>query len=105
MKQSIKDNIIMVVQSLFLCGEILISVLYKDLDTINIVIPAIIGAWGVLLVRFAYSLAKLRNKWHSTWNRRNSSDSDDEPSDLAVFWTKFCGYIFTCVPLLFIFLF
>lgn len=102
MKKSVKDNIIMVVQSAFLCGEILICVLYKDLSTQGIVLPAIIGAWGVLVVRFAYNLAKYQNKWHSTFYRRKSSDNDDEPSDFAIYGTKFVGYVFTCVPLIFI---
>lgn len=55
---------------------------------------------GVLVVRFAYQIAQIRNMRYSYFCRENSDDFDDEPSDIAVYLIKVFGYF-----LLFLFAF
>lgn len=84
--------------------DTVIMILYKPLAIWKILL--IQGLWivAIAVIRFAYQIAFLGNRWHSLWNRQNSSAEDDEPSDLAVGIVKAIGYCMILYLLIVLFL-
>lgn len=66
---------------------------------------AVLGAAGVLCMRFAYKIAEWHNRAHSRWHKRNP-DMDYTPSRFAVIMQTVSGaVIFVISEAMFIFLF
>lgn len=66
---------------------------------------AVLGAAGVLCMRFAYKLAEWHNRSHSRWHKMNP-DMDYTPSRFAVIMQTVSGaVIFVISEAMFIFLF
>ncbi len=74
-------------------AETVVMILFKPLPIGMILLVQLAALLCIAEIRFAYGLAYLGNRWHSLWNRRASSEEDDEPSDLAVGLTRTVGYV------------
>lgn len=74
-------------------AETVVMVYCKPMQLGIILLIQFASLFCIAEIRFAYRIAFLRNRFHSFWNRRNSSEAEDEPSDLAVGMTKAVGYI------------
>lgn len=67
--------------------------LFKPVSAGIAVLVGVLGVLGALIVRFAYPIALLSNRWYSLWRRRSGTDADDEPSTFAIVVTKLSGYL------------
>ena len=85
-------------------AETVLMILFKPMPIFEIVLVQIGALLCIGLFRFAYKIAFLSNRWHSLWNRKNSDEKDDEPSDLAVGITKAVGYIALLILQIFLFI-
>mgnify|MGYP005769627085 FL=1 len=60
---------------------------------------------GILIVRFAYNIAKAKNEMHAATEEREDTARSHEPSDSAVIMVKFVGYIVMLFSQVFAFIF
>ena len=74
-------------------AETVLMILFKPFPLVYILLIQFGALYGIALIRFSYKIAFLSNRWHSFWNRQNSSEKEDEPSDFSVGLAKVVGYI------------
>lgn len=67
--------------------------LFKPVSVGIVVLVAVCGVAGALIVRFAYRIALWNNHWYSLWRRKAGMEADDEPSTFAIVTTKLSGYL------------
>ena len=72
--------------------ETVLMILYKPLPIWTILLIQGLSIVAITVIRFAYQIAFLGNRWHSLWSRKSSSEKDDVPSDLAIGIVKAIGY-------------
>ncbi len=77
----------------YVAAATVILFLWKAFPTLFLVEACVLGAVGVLFVRFDYGLALWYNRVYSFFNRRNRNESDDEPSGFAVIVNKILGFL------------
>ena len=85
-------------------AETVTMILYKPLAIWIILLIQGLSIVAIAEIRFAYRIAFLCNRWHSLWNRQNSSSEYDETSDLAVGIIKAIGYLMMFCLLFILFL-
>lgn len=112
-------NILMFVQILLSAIITVILVLYKPFEVYVFVLLQISAVIGILGVRFAFQISKLKNRF-GDYLRRESEDalrdefgdvsrfykmeSEKNRLDAAIFFTKLVAYLFISVQIVFLFI-
>ena len=78
-------------------AEIVVAAIYKPITVKLISGFVILSLLSVVLVRFAYPIAKWHNQVHTFFHRKNSTEGDDEPSEFSVIMMKVAGYLLLAV--------
>ncbi|MDE7107774.1 MAG: hypothetical protein K2O39_05565 [Clostridiales bacterium] len=96
-------NLLMLVQILLSAAITVIFVFYKPFEAYHIILMQISAVVGIILVRFAKPISEIQAKLYEIFYNVQTVDTPEEKLSVALFVTKFGGYIFILIQLVFLF--